>query len=124
VDLWPSPLPVGAAANGSWDDSRRTHARSPKMALKKYSREFKVAAVKLVKEQGYSPQEAAASLGVSVPTLKAWVEKFSSQVGKVIESEPARLRAQLKEAQDQIKRVTMERDILKKATVFFAKQQD
>ena len=94
------------------------------MALKKYSREFKVAAVKLVKEQGYSPQEAAASLGVSVPTLKAWVEKFSSRVGKVIESEPARLRAQLKEAQDQIKRVTMERDILKKATVFFAKQQD
>ena len=38
-------------------------------------------------------------------------------------AEPARLRAQLKEARDELKRVTMERDILKKATAFFAKQQ-
>lgn len=94
------------------------------MAHKKYSREFKLSAVKLVNEQGYSLLEAATSLGVVPQTVRVWVEKFSSEVGKVIESEPARLRAQLKESQDRLKRVTMERDILKKATVFFAKQQN
>jgi transposase len=93
------------------------------MSRKKYSREFKVSAVKLVNEQGYTTLEAATSLGVDPQTVKAWVGKFSSEVGKAIESEPARLRAQLKEARDQIRRVTMERDILKKATEFFAKQQ-
>ena len=93
------------------------------MSRKKYSREFKVSAVKLVNEQGYTCRDAAKSLGVDPQTLKLWVQQLSPEIGKVPESEPARLRAQLKEARDQIRRVTMERDILKKATVFFAKQQ-
>ena len=93
------------------------------MSRKKYSREFKVSAVKLVNEQGYTPADAATSLGVDPQSVRAWVEKFSPEIGKAPESEPARLRAQLKEARDQLKRVTMERDILKKATAFFARQQ-
>lgn len=97
------------------------------MSRKKYSREFKVSAVKLVNEQGYSVADAAASLGVDPQSVRAWVEKFSPEIGKAPESEPARLRAQLKEARDQLKRVTMERDILKLssggATAFFARQQ-
>ena len=93
------------------------------MSRKKYSREFKVSAVKLVNEQGYTVGEAASSLGVDPQSVSAWVKTFSPEIGKAPEAEPARLRAQLKEARDELKRVTMERDILKKATAFFAKQQ-
>ena len=91
------------------------------MSRKTYSREFKVSAVKLVNEQGYTPRDAAVSLGVDPQSVKAWVEKLTPEVGRTPESEPARLRAQLKEARDQLKRITMERDILKKATAFFAR---
>ena len=48
------------------------------MPRRRYTREFKVSAVKLVNEQGYSIPEAARSLGVDAANVRAWVEKFSS----------------------------------------------
>lgn len=93
------------------------------MSRKKYSREFKLSAVKLVNEQGYTPREAAQSLGVDPQSVQAWVQKFTAETGTAPQDEPARLRAQLKEAQEAIRRLTMEREILKKAAVFFAKDQ-
>ena len=51
------------------------------MARRKFTREFKVSAVKLVNEQGYSIPEAARSLGVDPNCVRGWVDKFSSEVG-------------------------------------------
>ena len=48
------------------------------MPRRRYTREFKVSAVKLVSEQGYSIPEAARSLGVDAANVRLWVEKFSS----------------------------------------------
>ena len=89
-----------------------------------YTNEFKQSAVQLVTEQGRSVAEAARSLGINVNLLRSW--KISSQTngdqafpGKgrlpAIEDELHRLRADNK-------RLAMERDILKKATAFFARE--
>ena len=89
-----------------------------------YTREFKIEAVKLVTEQGYSVAEAARSLGLHETLLRSWKQAFEAEgdhafPGKgnlsPFEEEIRRLRAENK-------RLLMERDILKKATAFFAKE--
>jgi transposase len=51
------------------------------VARRKYTREFRVSAVKLVNEQGYSIPEAAKSLGVDPHSVRAWVGRLSSREG-------------------------------------------
>jgi len=89
-----------------------------------YTPEFKVEAVKLVTEKGYSVAEAARSLGLHETLLRSWKltlqdkgqQAFPGQ-GKLtpIEEELRRLRADNK-------RLLAERDILKKAAAFFARE--
>ena len=89
---------------------------------KKYTREFKVAAVRLVVEQGYSVAEAANSLGVDDKTIRDWQAKFEGEVGAAPTGEAA-LKIQLRLLREENARLTMERDILKKAAAFFARNQ-
>ena len=91
------------------------------MALRKFTREFKVSAVKLVNEQGYSAPEAAKSLGVHAKSIRDWVEKFSSEAGLEPSGDGA-LAAELRRLRKENARLLMEREILKKATAFFAKE--
>ncbi len=90
---------------------------------RKYTDEFKRDAVKLVTEQRYSLAEAARNLGIHSNLLRNWKLKFEaedSQLGAGLDEderlELARLRAD-------VKRLQMERDILKKATAFFANEK-
>lgn len=92
------------------------------MARRKYTREFKVSAVKLVNEQGYSIPEAARSLGVADRSVRDWVEKFSKEVGLAPTGDGA-LAAEVRRLRKENARLLMERDILKKAAAFFAKEQ-
>jgi transposase len=89
-----------------------------------FTREFKVEAVKLVTEQGRSFAEAAANLGIAESLLRKWKTDLDGQGDQAFpgkgnlpapEEELRRLRAENK-------RLQMERDILKKATAFFAKE--
>jgi transposase len=89
-----------------------------------YTREFKVEAVKLVTEKGYSMAEAARSLGIGQALLHAWKKSLENKDDQAFpghgqlpssEDELRRLRAENK-------RLQMECDILKKATAFFAKE--
>ena len=91
---------------------------------KSYSKEFKRDAVSLVLEQNYSRAEAALSLEVGINALSRWVKEYQAKdkhafVGKgklnPEQAENRKLKAR-------IKRLEMERDILKKATVFFANE--
>ena len=59
------------------------------MARRKFTREFKVSAEKLVNEQGYSPFEAAKRLGVDPASVREWVKKFSEEDGLVPSGEGA-----------------------------------
>ena len=91
------------------------------MARRKYTREFKVSAVQLVNEQGYSPVEAAKSLGVDATSVRQWVQKFSSEVDLAPKGEGA-VAAELRRLRKENARLRIERDILKKAAAFFAKE--
>lgn len=91
------------------------------MSRRKFTREFKVSAVKLVNEQGYTIPEAARSLGVDPNSVRYWVEKFSAQDGLAPSGDGA-LQAELRQLRKENARLRMEREILKKAAAFFAKE--
>ena len=93
------------------------------MARRKFTREFKVSAVKLVGEQGYSVSEAAKSLGVDPATIRFWVKKFPAEATAGGASGEGSLKAELRRLREENKRLLLEREILKKATAFFAKEQ-
>jgi len=92
------------------------------MGRRKFTREFKMSAVQLVNQQGYSIPEAAKSLGVDVTSLRSWITRFSSEAGLAPSGDGA-VQAELRRLRKENARLLMERDILKKAAVFFAKEQ-
>ena len=89
---------------------------------RKFSAEFKDEAIRLVEEQGVSITQAAKDLGIGLSTLQKWTrmhrERKSTNGQCVTEVEMSELRQLRKE----VHRLRMERDILKKATAFFAKE--
>jgi transposase len=92
------------------------------MARRRFTREFKVSAVKLVNEQGYSVVEAAKSLGVDPNCVRGWLGRFSTEAGLVPSGEGA-MAAELRRLRKENARLMMEREILKKAAQFFAREQ-
>ena len=89
---------------------------------KKYSKEFKLDAVSLVTEQGYNRTEAAKSLGINANMLGRWVKELDSDNGQAFRGNGKLTPQQeeIRQLKSQVKKLTMEKDILKKATVFFA----
>ena len=94
------------------------------MAKKKrrnYTKEFKEEAVRLITEEGYSYAEAGRNLGVNPNLLSRWKREFEG-----VEIDPgsaAAMQAELKRLRKENKRLKLEREILKKAATFFAKEQ-
>ena len=92
------------------------------MPRRKFTREFKMSAVKLVNEQGYSMAQAAKSLGIDPTCLRGWVRKFSAEPG-LAPGPDASLRSENARLRKENARLLMEREILKKAAAFFAREQ-
>lgn len=92
------------------------------MSNNRYPEEFKIEAVKQVTERGYRVAEVADRLGVTTHSIYAWIKKYGpdSELHKAKSDEQAEIRQLRKE----LKRVTEERDILKKAAVYFANQSE
>jgi len=89
-----------------------------------YTREFKVEALKLVTEKGYSLAEAARSLDIGETLLRSWKQTLEKQPDQAFPGHgklPA-IEEELRQLKAENKRLQMERDILKKATAFFAKE--
>lgn len=89
------------------------------MSGKRYPEEFKIEAVKQVTERGHTSAEVAARLGVSAHSLYQWVKRYS--VPPVERQKVDDQQAEMKQLKAELKRVTEERDILKKAAAYFAK---
>ena len=89
---------------------------------KKYSKEFKLDAVSLVLEQSYTRTDAAKSLGINQQMLGRWVKESQAEDGKAFRGNGKLTPEQeeIRALKAQVKKLQMEKDILKKATVFFA----
>jgi transposase len=81
-----------------------------------------LSAVKLVNEKAYSIVEAAKSLGVDPSSVRYWVSTLSDQPGMSPSGDGA-LAAEVQRLRKENARLLMEREILKKAAAFFAKEQ-
>jgi len=93
----------------------------------KFTTEFKQGAVKLVTEQGYTRQAAAESLGVSLSAITRWVRtENGTQARPGTKQEGLNLseRNELEMLRKENAKLLMEKEILKKAAVFFAKESE
>ena len=89
-----------------------------------FTREFKLAAVKKVVEQGLTFREVAKDLGISDSAIRAWKRDF--QYDGTLEKQPGQntsIEAELKRLREENRQLKMERDILKKVTALFARDQ-
>jgi len=91
---------------------------------KRYSKEFKQGAISLVLDQGYSRAEAARNLGINTNMLCRWVQEYNQGDGQAFRGNGRLIPEQdeIRKLEARVKRLEMEKDILKKATVFFAKE--
>jgi transposase len=92
------------------------------MSGKRYTEEFRIEAVKQVTDRGHPVAEVASRLGVTSHSLYQWIRRYrvpesERQVAEDQNAELRRLKAELR-------RVTEERDILKKAAAYFAKTSE
>jgi transposase len=90
------------------------------MARVVYSEEFRIEAVKQVTKNGYRINDTAERLGIHPDSLRNWIKRLESpqaiQKYKILDE----FQVEIKKLQKELKRVTEERDILKKAAVYFA----
>ncbi|MEQ1768088.1 MAG: transposase [Methylotenera sp.] len=100
-------------------------SNSDKAKKPKFTLEFKQDAAKLVLEKGYTHQQASDSLGVSLSALGRWVRAERKPVSVAIgKNQPLNLaeQSELARLRKENEQLRMERDIIKKAAVFFAKE--
>jgi transposase len=92
------------------------------MEKKVYTKEFKVGAARMVVDEGVKPSKVARDLGVSTSAMTKWVRDYK-QHGKGAFPGKGLLTPQDQEKRElerQVRRLTMERDLLKKTIAFFA----
>ncbi|WP_404801341.1 transposase [Aliarcobacter skirrowii] len=85
----------------------------------RYTDEFKIDAIKQVLENGYGVTETAERLGIHHDSLRNWIKRYQTpeSLNKLNITDNANL--EIKRLQKELKRVTEERDILKKAAAYF-----
>lgn len=88
-----------------------------------FTDEFKREAVKLVKQPGAKVTHIARDLGIEQSILRRWVDQERGGVLNMRPSRPIRSEAasEVERLQRELRRVTMERDILEKALSYFAR---
>jgi transposase len=95
------------------------------MARRTFTTEFKTAAAKLVTEQRYTQKQAAESLGVDPASIRLWIKLYAPirNGSSKAPTEANALQAENHRLREENRRLRLEREILKKATAFFAKEQ-
>ena len=87
---------------------------------REYTEDFKRDAVALVTEQGYKPSEAARSLGIGDNLIRRWKREVEGEAsGAQLGADE---REELKRLRKEVRMLRMEKEILKKASAYFAKE--
>ncbi len=91
---------------------------------RRYTKAFREQAMKLVTDSDYAVASAARELGIPESTLTLWLKRAGwekhVQGESPVSEDPKVLSAEVKELRRKVKRLEMEKDILKKATAYFA----
>ena len=94
------------------------------MERRKFTREFKLEAVKLIRERGVAVTQASRDLGVHQSQLRDWVKKFADDPQHSFpghgQMKPEQL--EIERLRREVQKLKAERDILKKAAAYFARE--
>lgn len=92
---------------------------------KQYNKEFKQEAIKLVVEKGRPAASVARELGIKAGTLYTWIDKYKKHGQDSFPGKGYMMPQdeKMRRLEKELKEVTMERDILKKAMAVFSKHQ-
>ncbi len=94
------------------------------MERRRFSREFKLEAVKLVRERGVALAQAARDLDVHENVLRKWVREFAADPQQAFpgqgQMKPEQL--EIERLRREVQKLKAERDILKKAAAYFARE--
>ena len=88
---------------------------------KRFTEEFKIEAVRQITERGHRVADVAQRLGVSAHSLYQWRKRYGQADGLSLRRK-ADQSTEVRKLKAELRRVTEERDILKKAAAYFAKQ--
>lgn len=88
---------------------------------KRYSREFKLEAARLVVEHGYTFKEVAKRLGATDWSVRQWVQKFRQSGQLAPAGAPQPEATEWRQLKKEVKRLRLENEILKKAAAYFAR---
>jgi transposase len=83
-----------------------------------FTEDFKLDAIKQITERGHSVADVSKRLGVSTHSLYSWRKRYAASNPVVMKEDQS---AEIRRLKQELARVTEERDILKKATAYFAK---
>lgn len=89
---------------------------------RKYSKDFKLQAAKLVTEQGYSCDQAAKRLGTTGWSIRNWIKAFQQKGELPSKKETQPKIDEIRQLRKELVQLRMENDILKKAAAYFAKE--
>lgn len=89
---------------------------------RRFTKEFKLDAARLVTDRGYSVSNAASELGVSAWSLRGWIKKLKSSGELKVYEKTESVAEELKRLRAENQRLRMEKEILKKAAMYFAKE--
>jgi len=94
------------------------------MGRRKYTREYKLEAIGLIRERGVSIKQASRDLGIHENTLRAWLKEFEADPQHSFpghgQMKPEA--AEITRLKREVAKLKAERDILKKAAAYFAKE--
>ena len=94
------------------------------MAKRTFTREFKREAVKLVKDRGVSVSQASRDLDIHVNVLRKWIRDVEADPAQAFpgQGQMRADQAEIAKLKKEVAKLKMERDILKKAAAYFAKE--
>ena len=96
--------------------------KKPKRTRCSFTEEFKAGAVRLVLDEGKTIPQVARDLDLTQSALRTWVERARADRTKGKTGLTSEERAELARLRKEVRELRMEREILKKAAAFFAKE--